>query len=88
MSKFFKVLIIFALVLAAVGYGFWRKNIYSKEELKLEIFGPREAALGQEVEYVVKYKEQRRFSFGKSELGVHGAGFFHQRRQNFYQGSA
>ncbi len=68
MSKFFKVLIVFALVLAAVGYGFWRKNIYSKEELKLEIFGPREAALGQEVEYVVKYKNNGDFRLENPSL--------------------
>lgn len=68
MSKFFKVLIVFALVLAAVGYGFWRKNIYSKEELKLEIFGPREAALGQEVEYVVKYKNNGDFRLESPSL--------------------
>ncbi len=68
MSKFFKVLIVFALVLAAVGYGFWRKNIYSKEELKLEIFGPREATLGQEVEYVVKYKNNGDFRLESPSL--------------------
>ena len=61
MSKFLKILIIFTLVLAAVGYGFWRKNIYSKEELKLEMMGPKEAQLGQEVEYVVKYKNNGQF---------------------------
>jgi hypothetical protein len=61
MSKFIKILIVFTLVLAAVGYGFWRKNIYSKEELKLEMIGPKEAQLGQEVEYVVKYKNNGEF---------------------------
>jgi len=61
MSKFIKILVIFTLVLAAVGYGFWRKNIYSKEELKLEMIGPKEAQLGQEVEYVVKYKNNGEF---------------------------
>jgi hypothetical protein len=61
MGKFIKILIIFTLVLAAVGYGFWRKNIYSKEELKLEMIGPQQAQLGQEVEYVVKYKNNGEF---------------------------
>ncbi len=61
MSKFIKILIVFALVLAAVGYGFWRKNIYSKEGLKLEMIGPSQAQLGQEVEYVVKYKNNGDF---------------------------
>ena len=51
MSKFIKILIIFTLVLAAVGYGFWRSNIYSKEELKLEMIGPSEAQLGQEFKH-------------------------------------
>jgi len=61
MSNFIKTLIIFTLVLAAVGYGFWRKNIYSKEELKLEMVASKEARLGQEVEYVVKYKNNGEF---------------------------
>jgi hypothetical protein len=61
MSKFIKILIVFALVLIAVGYGFWRKNIYSKEGLKLEMIGPSQAQLGQEVEYVVKYKNNGEF---------------------------
>ncbi len=68
MSKFVKILIVFVLVIAAVGYGFWRKNIYSKEELKLEIFGPREAVLGQEVEYVVKYKNNGEFRLENPNL--------------------
>ncbi len=68
MSKFVKILIVFTLVLAAVGYGFWRKNIYSKEELKLEIIGPKEAQLGQEVEYVVKYKNNGEFRLENPNL--------------------
>lgn len=68
MSKFIKVLIIFTLVLAAVGYGFWRSNIYSKEELKLEMIGPSDAQLGQEVEYVVKYKNNGQFRLENPSL--------------------
>ncbi len=68
MSKFVKILIIFAVALAAVGYGFWRKNIYSKEELKLEMIGSQEAQLGQEVEYVVKYKNNGEFRLENPSL--------------------
>ena len=68
MSKFVKILIVFVLVLAAVGYGFWRKNIYSKEGLKLEMIGPKEAQLGQEVEYVVKYKNNGEFRLENPNL--------------------
>ncbi len=68
MSKFVKILAVFVLVLAAVGYGFWRKNIYSKEGLKLEMIGPKEAQLGQEVEYVVKYKNNGEFRLENPNL--------------------
>ena len=61
MGKFIKILIVFTIVLAAVGYGFWRQNVYSKEELNLQMIGPQQAQLGQEVEYVVKYKNNGQF---------------------------
>lgn len=38
--------------------GFWcyQKNIYSKEIIKLEISAPERVEVGEEVEYIVKYK--------------------------------
>ena len=39
-----------------MGFYYYQKNIYSKETLKLEILGPETTDLLQEVEYVVKYK--------------------------------
>ncbi len=75
MSKFIKILIIFSLVLAAVGYGFWRKNVYSKEGLKLEMIGPTEAQLGQEVEYVVKYKNNGEFRLENPTLMFYAPDF-------------
>lgn len=68
MSKFVKILIVFILIMAAAGYGFWRKNIYSKEGLRLEIIGPQTAQLGQEVEYVVKYKNNGEFRLENPNL--------------------
>ena len=61
MSKLIKILIGLVAILAAVGYVFLQKNIYSKEVLKLEIIGPQETSLGNEVEYVVKYKNNGDF---------------------------
>ncbi len=49
-------LIILTVAAGAVGFWYYQKNVYSKEILKLEILGPQEADLGQEVEYTVKYK--------------------------------
>ena len=49
-------IIILTLFLGLVGYWYSQKNIYSREVLKLEILGPSEADLTEEVEYLVKYK--------------------------------
>jgi len=44
------------IILGIIGYFYYQKNLYSKEVLKLEILGPKEADLAQEIEYIVKYK--------------------------------
>jgi len=49
-------IIFLAIILGIAGYWYSQKNLYSKEILKLEIIGPEKADLGQEVEYIVKYK--------------------------------
>jgi uncharacterized repeat protein (TIGR01451 family) len=44
------------LVVAIAGLWYWQKNSYSKDALKLEILAPSEATIAQEIEYIVKYK--------------------------------
>lgn len=56
MSKFTRFIIFLAVLVGLAGFYFYQRNIYSKETLKLEILGPDKADLLQEVEYVVKYK--------------------------------
>ena len=55
-----KRIIIFITVLGAglaiAGFWFWERNPYSKDILKLEILGPEQALIFEEVEYTVKYK--------------------------------
>lgn len=69
MNKFFSFLIILALLIGAAGFFWnWQNNIYSKEVLRLEIFGPSEITLGQEVEYIVKYKNEGNFRLDKPEF--------------------
>ena len=65
MNKF----LIFIIILI-VGYGAyqWQSNIYSKDILKLEILGPTEANLSQEIEYIVKYKNNGDFRLEDPEL--------------------
>ncbi|MFC1789509.1 hypothetical protein ACFLYY_00855 [Patescibacteria group bacterium] len=50
------LLIIFVVVLSAVGFWYWQKNVYSKDVLRLEILGPETVEFAKEFEYSVKYK--------------------------------
>ncbi|MEK7503703.1 MAG: hypothetical protein AAB577_01830 [Patescibacteria group bacterium] len=55
-NKFILVAIGLVVVAGLIGFWSWQKNSYSKEILKLEILAPGEVALGQEIEYTVRYK--------------------------------
>lgn len=55
-NKFAIFLIFLTAVLGAAGFWYYQKGFFSKEVLKLEISGPDEAKLLDEVEYIVKYK--------------------------------
>ena len=55
-NKIILAIIILAASAGAVGFWYYQRNVYSKEILKLEILGPEQAELGQEIEYIVKYK--------------------------------
>lgn len=50
------LIIVITLAVGIVGFWYWKRNTYSKDILKLEILGPAEVAIAQEVEYTVKYK--------------------------------
>ncbi len=49
-------LIFLTAALGAAGFWYYQRNIYSKDILKLEIFGPETAELMEEIEYIIKYK--------------------------------
>lgn len=54
-----KLIIIFstiAAILLLAGVWYWQTNYFSKGDIKLEIIGPDEADVFQEIEYAVKYK--------------------------------
>lgn len=56
MKKTTLVIIIIGIIIGAAGFYYYQRNIYSKEILKLEILGPTERDLLEEIEYIVKYK--------------------------------
>lgn len=67
-----KSLTIFVIILAVFsgvsGFWYYQKNIYSKEILKLEILGPETAELAQEIEYLVKYKNNGNIRLEEAKL--------------------
>jgi len=67
-----KKIIIFILILGAaagiLGFYYYQKNIYSKEVLKLEILGPEETQAFEEIEYLVKYKNNGNITLEEPEL--------------------
>ncbi len=54
--KFIIFLVLLAVIVGMAGFYYYQKNAYSKESLKLEILGSEEAEGYQEIEYIVKYK--------------------------------
>ncbi|MDD5098285.1 MAG: hypothetical protein PHD31_01025 [Candidatus Pacebacteria bacterium] len=62
----FSILILIILVL--VGSISWNKMSFSKEALKLEILGPEKTAIGENIEYIVKFKNNGTIRLEKPEL--------------------
>lgn len=86
MRKFIFIIVILALGLGIAGFWYWQANPYSKEVLKLEILGPTEAKISEEIEYTVKYKnngnvrlEEPRLTFEFPEYTLLEEGFARRR---------
>ncbi len=62
------LIITLSFVLGIAGYWYYQKNLYSKEVLKLEILGPETAEMGEEIEYVVKYKNNGNVRLERAKL--------------------
>lgn len=61
-------LIILAVILGIVGFWYYQRNFFSKEVLKLEILGPEEVTMGDEIEYLVKYKNTGQITLEEAKL--------------------
>lgn len=68
--KFIKTLILFLLFLILALGVVLKRNIFSKEVLKLEIIGPSEVELGKEEKFLIKYKNNGNFRLEDPELVV------------------
>ena len=68
MRKITIFLIILAVILGIIGLWYYQRNIFSKEVLKLEILGPEEVTMGDEIEYLVKYKNTGQITLEEAKL--------------------
>src|SRR4030043_2353204 len=68
MRKLTIFIIVLAAVVGIIGFYYYQRNVYSKEVLKLEVLGPEETELLQEIEYVVKYKNNGNVNLEDPEL--------------------
>ncbi len=67
-KKIFLFILLLGILSGIVGYYYYEKNFYSKEILKLEILGPEKAHALEEVEYIVRYKNNGDVTLEEPEL--------------------
>lgn len=68
MKKIISFILISGALVGIFGYYYYQKNIYSKEILKLEILGQEETQDFEEIEYLVKYKNNGNTVLEEAEL--------------------
>ena len=61
-------IILISIFVFALGIYWWQSTSYSKEVLKLEILGPSEVAVGESIEYVVRFKNNGNVRLEEPEL--------------------
>ncbi|MDD4439899.1 MAG: hypothetical protein PHS04_17980 [Tissierellia bacterium] len=61
-------IIIGTIIVLALGIYWWQSTSYSKEVLRLEILGPSEVAVGENIEYVVRLKNNGNIRLEEPEL--------------------
>lgn len=67
-KKIFNIILVLTILIGALFFWYWQKNTFSKADLKLEILGPNEANLFEEVEYIVRLKNNGNFRLENPQL--------------------
>lgn len=62
------IILLSAIALVAIAYFIYRESTFSKEILRLEILGPENAKMGEEIEYTIKYKNNGNFALQNPKL--------------------
>ncbi len=56
LKKIILVLLVLVIVVGAVGYFFYQRNIFGQDRVRFEITAPENVEAGEEVDYVVRYR--------------------------------
>jgi hypothetical protein len=56
MKKLFSLILVASFALALFAFWYWQKGDFSKEVLRIEILAPDAVRFGEEIEYLVKFK--------------------------------
>ena len=68
MRRVIVFILIFTFLIAGIGYYFYQKNNYSKGVIKFEVLGPEEIQAFDEVEYLVKIKNNGEIVLEEAKL--------------------
>ncbi|MBU2578881.1 hypothetical protein KKA09_02075 [Patescibacteria group bacterium] len=66
--KFVVFLLVIFVVMGVAGFWYWQTNVYSKDVLKIEILSDEAVDAGQEIEYLVKLKNNGNIRLENPEL--------------------
>jgi hypothetical protein len=67
-KKLIFVILIIAVIIISVAFWLYRESMFSKEILRLEILGPEKIKAGEEIEYIIKYKNNGNFVLENPKL--------------------
>ena len=66
--KIVYAVLLLTVAMAGVGFWFWQQNPFSTSNVRLEIVAPEEVTMGEEITYVVKWKNVGEIEVGSAEL--------------------
>lgn len=68
MKRIIVIFLILTVIIGIIGYWQWERQRFSKGDIKLEILGPEEVTLAEEVEFIVRYRNLGHIRLDSPEL--------------------
>lgn len=78
MKKIFLIILILTILSVAAGWFYYQRNVFSQDILRFEIIAPEIVDLGEEVEYMIRYKNNGDIRLEEASI------LFEYPRNSFY----